>query len=109
MSRAAIKNGIKMNPKTIFLEKPELRKFLVSVVNDPKFTESLVYVKAQLTASGMTTEQLHGAELFMAELLAFPIDEEPQPNWPKVGLNHNLDKPTKTTKAERLAKDKESK
>ena len=87
-----------MNPKTLFLEKEDLRKFLVSIVNDHRFSECLVYIKAQMNASGLTTEQMHGAELFMSEMLAFPKDEEPQPNWPKVGLDHRLDTPKPNAK-----------
>lgn len=79
----------------MFLEKRELRNYLLATVTAPEFEECVVWVKSQLTTKGMTQEQMHGAEMFLAELLSFPLDEQPNPQWPTPGMNHNLDNPEK--------------
>ena len=91
--------------KHIFLRKEpgkqSLSEWWVAVVHHENFEMVMTCARAEAMETGLTQEQMKGAEMMLATLLTLPDNEPAFEPYPSPGLVHKMPtKPTETTQAE---------
>lgn len=83
-------------PKERFLQNKDLADKWHAVSSSEWFEEVIVYARAQMIDTKITTEELDGARRFITTLLDLAEHEPRSAKFPSSGLNRNLDVPRRT-------------
>lgn len=76
--------------QSAFQRKKELAEFWATVSRNPDFTEVLVYARSAMVESGMTFEQMVGANRFLSILMGLCDATKEQTEMPSPGLVHDI-------------------
>jgi hypothetical protein len=90
-----------MTPKDLFIKDKELCKWWGEISTSDNFGKVIVYARAQMFDEKCSSEELAGANKFIAALNR--LDEAPatKPQFPSSGINHNLDVPRRTAQSKK--------
>lgn len=80
-----------MTYKETFLRRKELREQLAAVTHADWFKEAMVFIRAEMMSSKVSTEELEGARKFEEVLMTIADFDTDNPAGPSTGLDHHLD------------------
>lgn len=79
------------SPKELFHRNLDMKNWALSIAHDEKFDVWIAMTMGELAGRGMTADQMTGARMALSIFATLPEDTEPEVQFPKPGLRHDID------------------